>query len=423
MKRGHGEGVMFGDHYRVSARWVLTQLGGVAVAAVVALAAMPAVPVHAAEPIRIGEINSYSRLPAFTEPYRKGWQMAVEEVNARGGVLGRPLEVISKDDAGKPGDAVTAANELVRSDQVDLLMGTFFSHIGLAVADYAKQRKVFFLAAEPLTDAMIWEKGNAYTFRLRPSVSMQAWMLAEEAAKLPAKRWATVAPNYEYGTSAVAAFKDALSGLRPDVVWVDAQWPTMGSIDAAATVQALAQAKPEAIYNVTFGPDLTKFVREGSVRGLFKDKAVVSLLTGEPEYLDPLGAETPEGWIVSGYPWSQIHTPVHDAFLAAYQKRYGDYPRVGSVVGYSALMSVVAIVEKAGSTDTDALIAAAQGVSVQTPFGVVSYRAADHQSTLGAFIGKTALRDGKGVMVDFTYKDGAAYLPPESEAAKRRLPQ
>jgi branched-chain amino acid transport system substrate-binding protein len=346
--------------------------------------------------------------------------MAVEEVNAKGGVLGRPLEVISKDDAGKPGDAVTAANELVRRDEVDLLMGTFFSHIGLAVADYAKQRKVFFLAAEPLTDAMIWEKGNAYTFRLRPSVSMQARMLAEEAAKLPAKRWATVAPNYEYGTSAVAAFKDALTGLRPDIEWVDEQWPTQGSIDAAATVQALAQAQPDAIYNVTFGPDLTKFVREGSVRGLFQGRTVVSLLTGEPEYLDPLGAETPEGWIVSGYPWSQIDSPAHNAFLKAYQARYNDYPRVGSLVGYSALMSVAAIIEKAGSTDTDAMIAAAEGIAVETPFGPITYRAADHQSTLGAFIGKTALRDGKGVMVDFSYRNGADYLPPEDEAAKRR---
>ncbi len=414
---------MFADLFKTSAQRVFCAVGGVVAAAVVGISTFVGGSAQAAEPIRIGEINSYSRLPAFTEPYRKGWQMAVEDVNAGGGVLGRPLEVISKDDAGKPGDAVTAANELVRGEGVDLLMGTFFSHIGLAVADYAKQRKVFFLAAEPLTDAMIWEKGNAYTFRLRPSVSMQARMLAEEAAKLPATRWATVAPNYEYGTSAVAAFKDALNALRHDVVWVDEQWPAMGAIDAAATVQALAQAKPDAIYNVTFGPDLTKFVREGSVRGLFKDLSVVSLLTGEPEYLDPLGSETPQGWIVSGYPWGQINTPAHDDFLAAYQQRYGDYPRVGSVVGYSALMSVVAILQKAGSTDTDALIAAAQGVAVETPFGPITYRASDHQSTLGAFIGKTALRDGKGVMVDFVYKDGAAYLPPEDEAAKRRPAQ
>lgn len=390
-------------------------------AAAVTLSALWGTPqAGAAEPIRIGEVNSYSRLPAFTEPYRKGLLLAQDQINTNGGVLGRPLEVITRDDGGKPGDAITAANELLSRDQVSLLMGTFFSHVGLAVADFAQQKKVLFLAAEPLTDALIWSQGNDYTFRLRPSVSMQAKMLAEQAAKLPAKRWATVAPNYEYGTSAVAAFKDALTALRPDIEWVGEQWPAQGNIDAAATVQALALVKPEALYNVTFGPDLTKFVREGSVRGLFDDLPVVSLLTGEPEYLDPLGAETPEGWIVTGYPWSQITTPEHQAFLKAYQAKYNDYPRVGSVVGYSAMMSAAAILKKAGSTDTAALIAAAKGIDVATPFGPITFRAADHQSTLGAFVGKTAQKDGAGVMVDFSYRNGADYLPPPDKAAALR---
>ncbi len=370
--------------------------------------------------IKIGEINSYSTLPAFTEPYRKGWQLAVEEINAAGGLLGKKLAVVSKDDAGKPADAVTAANELVASDNVVMLTGTFFSHIGLAVSDYAKQKKIFFLAAEPLTDAITWEKGNAYTFRLRPSNYMQAAMLAEEAAKLPAKRWATIAPNYEYGQSAVAVFKKLLSEKRPDIEWVAEQWPPQGRIDAGAVVQAIAAAKPEAILNVTFGPDLTKLVREGNTRGLFKDRSVVSFLTGEPEYLDPLKEETPEGWIVTGYPWYSIKSPEHDAFLKAYQDRFKDYPRLGSIVGYSTIKAAAAIIAKAGSTDTDKLIAAAEGISVITPFGQIVFRKGDHQSTLGAFVGKTTVKDGQGRMVDFVYRDGAAYLPSEADAAKLR---
>ncbi|MFH1558838.1 MAG: ABC transporter substrate-binding protein [Pseudomonadota bacterium] len=373
--------------------------------------------------IKIGEINSYSTLPAFTEPYRKGWQLAVEEVNAAGGLLGRKLVVISKDDAGKPADAVTAANELVSSDQVAMLAGTFFSHIGLAVADYAKQKKVFFLAAEPLTDAITWDKGNAYTFRLRPSNYMQAAMLAEEAAKLPARRWATIAPNYEYGQSAVAVFKKLLSAKRPDVEWVAEQWPPQGKIDAGPVVQAIAAAKPDAILNVTFGPDLAKLVREGNVRGLFKDRVVVSFLTGEPEYLDPLKDEAPEGWIVTGYPWYAIKSPEHDAFLKAYRAKFNDYPRLGSVVGYSTIKAAAAIIAKAGSTDTDKLIAAAEGISLVSPFGPIVFRKGDHQSTLGAFVGKTAVQDGQGRMVDFVYRDGAAYLPSEDEAAKLRPAQ
>src|SRR6202049_2573128 len=369
--------------------------------------------------IKIGEINSYSALPAFTEPYRKGWQLAVEEINAGGGVLGKQLLVISKDDGGKPADAVTAANELVSKDEAVLLAVPFFPHIGLAVSDFAKQKKVFFLAAEPLTDAVTWSQGHRYVFRLRPSNYVQAAMLAEEAAKLPAKKWATVAPNYEYGQSAVAVFKKLLSAKRPDIEWVDEQWPPQGKIDAGAVVQALASKSPEAILNVTFGADLVKFVREGNTRGLFKDRAVVSFLTGEPEYLDPLKEETPEGWIVTGYPWYSIKTAEHDAFLKAYQAKYNDYPRLGSIVGYETIKAAAAILAKANSDDPEELIRATEGRSVGSPFGEITFRKIDHQSTLGAFTGKTALKDGKGIMVDSVYRKGSDYLPRDGEVEKR----
>jgi branched-chain amino acid transport system substrate-binding protein len=373
-----------------------------------------------AEDIKIGEINSYSALPAFTEPYRKGWQLAVEEINAKGGVDGKTLVVISKDDAGKPADAITAANELLSQDGVALLAGTFFSNIGLAVSDFAAQKKVFFLAGEPLTDAITWSKGNHYTFRLRPSNYMQASMLAEGAAKLPAKRWATIAPNYEYGQSAVAVFKQLLSAKRPDIQWVGEQWPPQGKIDAGAVIEAIDATKPEAIFNVTFGGDLVKLVREGNTRGFFQGKSVVSLLTGEPEYLDPLKAEAPVGWLVTGYPWYSIDTPEHNAFLKAYQAKYNDYPRLGSVVGYTLIKSLAAILAKAGSTDTEKLVSAAEGIPVDTVFGPIHFRAIDHQSTLGAFVGKTALKDDKGVMVDAVYRDGANYLPGDAEVTKLR---
>jgi branched-chain amino acid transport system substrate-binding protein len=370
--------------------------------------------------IKIGEINSYSLLPAFTEPYRKGWQLAVEEVNAAGGINGKKLVVISKDDSGKPADAQTAANELVSNENVVMLTGTFLSNIGLAVSDFAKQKKVFFLAAEPLTDAITWSKGNRYTFRLRPSNYMQAAMLVDEAAKLPAKRWATIAPNYEYGQSAVGIFKKLLSAKRPDIQWVDEQWPPQGKIDAGPIVQALANSNPEAILNVTFGADLVKFVREGNTRGLFKDRSVVSFLTGEPEYLDPLKEETPSGWIVTGYPWYSIKTPEHDAFLKAYQGKFNDYPRLGSIVGYQTIKAAAAILTKANSTDPEKMIAAAEGLSMSSPFGQITFRKIDHQSTLGAYVGKTALKDGKGVMVDSVYRKGEDFLPSDAEVEKLR---
>ncbi|HEY6353693.1 MAG TPA: ABC transporter substrate-binding protein, partial [Burkholderiaceae bacterium] len=236
--------------------------------------------------IKIGEVNSYKVQPAFLEPYKKGMELAVEEINAAGGVNGKKLQLITRDDNGSPGDAVRAAEELISREQVDVLAGGFLSNIGLALADFAKQRKFFYLASEPLTDKIVWGNGNKYTFRLRPSTYMQSAMLAPEAAKMKKKRWAVVYPNYEYGQSAVSTFKALLKAAQPDVEFVAEQAPPLGKLDAGSVVQALADAKPDAIFNVLFGADLSKFVREGNTRGLFQGREVVSMLTGEPEYLD-----------------------------------------------------------------------------------------------------------------------------------------
>ena len=392
-----------------------------AAAAAVGLAALGgAAPAWAQGSVKIGEMNSYKNFPAFLEPYKKGWELAVEEINAAGGVLGRKLEVVSRDDNGTPGDAVRVAEELLTRENVAFLVGTFPSHVGLAVADFAKQRKVLFIAAEPLTDKIVWNSGNKYTFRLRPSTYMQTAMLVPEAAKLKKKRWAIVYPNYEYGQSATAAFKKLLAGQQEGVEFVAEQAPPLGKIDAGAVVQALADSKPDAIFSSLFGPDLQKFVREGNLRGLFKDRPVFNLLAGEPEYLDPLKEETPPGWYVTGYPWAAIDTAEHKKFLAAYQKKWNDYPRLGSIVGYATIVSAATAIKAAGAVDTEKLVAAMKGLQVETPIGKITYRALDHQSTMGAYVGRLALKDGKGVMVDWAFADGARYLPSDDEVKKMR---
>ena len=378
-----------------------------------AMAAPSLVRAQGSGTIKIGEINSYTAQPAFLKPYRQGWELAQDQVNAAGGVLGRKLETIFRDDAGKPEDAVRHAGDLINAEKDDLLSGGFLSNVGLAIADFAAQNKRLYAASEPLSDALVWSKGNRYTFRLRPSTYMQAAMLVEEAAKLPAKKWAIVAPNYEYGQSAVKWFKELLKKARPDVEFVAEQFPALGRIDAGATVQALEAAKPEAIFNVTFAADLTNLVRQGNTRGLFEGRAVVSMLTGEPEYLDPLGAETPEGWIVTGYPHADLQTPEHVKFRDAYKAKYNDYPRLGSVVGFDTMNSIAAALAKAGTTDNEKLIDAMKGLKFPSAFGTAEYRAVDHQSTLGAFVGKTAVRNGKGTMIDWSYRDGAKYLPSD----------
>lgn len=374
----------------------------------------------AADSIKIGEINHYKRMAAFAGPYKKGIELGLAEINGAGGVLGQPLEFIYRDDQGKPGEAVKIAEELVSRDGVAMITGTILSNVGLAISSFAAEKEVVYLASEPLADGLVWESGNDYTFRLRASTYMQAAMLAEAAAKTDAVKYATIAPNYAYGKDAVAAFKKALTALKPDVEFVTEQWPGVFKIDAGAEVQALERAKPDAIYNVTFGGDLAKFVREGTTRGLFEGRNVYGLLTGEPEYLEPLADEAPEGWTVTGYPWYDFVDGPNKVFVDAYTEMFEESPKIGSLVGYMTAQSIAAAITRAGSTDTESIRTAFIGLEVDTPVGAITYREQDHQSTMGAFVGTTTVSDGKGKMVDWSYKDGASYLPSDEEVAKLR---
>ncbi|MCX5464539.1 ABC transporter substrate-binding protein [Alcaligenes parafaecalis] len=371
--------------------------------------------------IKIGELNSYKSQPAFLGPYRNGMELAVEQINQAGGIHGKQLQLIIKDDNSNPGDAVRAAEELISRDKVDVLTGTFLSNIGLAITDFAKHKKVFFLASEPLTDKIVWADGNRYTFRLRNSTYMQVAMLVPEAVKLNKKRWAIVYPNYEYGQSAVATFKTLMKEAQPDIEFVAEQATPLGKVDAGAVVQALSEAKPDAVFNVLFASDLARLVRAGNQRQFFGPAMpVVSMLTGEPEYLDPLGEETPEGWIVTGYPWYAIDTPEHNAFLKAYQDKYKEHPRLGTIIGYSTIVSIAAGIEKAGSTDTEAMIKAFRGLDVVTPFGPITYRTQDQQSTQGAYVGVLAKQDGKGIMTNIRYADGKDVQPTDEQVSQWR---
>ncbi|MFO1199132.1 MAG: ABC transporter substrate-binding protein [Burkholderiaceae bacterium] len=390
-----------------------------AFAALVATAAAPSV----AQEYKIGDVNSYKSQPQHLEHYRRGMQLALDEINGAGGVNGRKLAVVTRDDNGNPGEAVRAAEELVSREKVDALSGSFLSSVALALNDFSRQKKVFFLATMSLSDRMIWQEGQRYGFRLRAGTYTQTAMLAAEAAKLKKKRWALVYPNYEFGQSAAATFKQMLKAVQPDVEFVAEQAPALGKIDAGSVVQALDDAKPDAIFNVLFSADLIKFVRAGNTRGLFEKRSVLSLVTGEPENLDPLKEDTPQGWIVTGYPWQSVRTPEHDAFFKAYQARFGDYPRISSIMGYNTVRSIAEGLRKAGSSDQDKLVAAFKGLRVATPWGPITYRPEDNQSTLGSFIGVTRLVDGKGVMTEGRYADGLEYQPPLADVLKLRKPE
>ena len=287
-----------------------------------ALALTPAAQARTEPPIRIGEINSYKAIPAFLGPYKKGWQLALEQVNAEGGVLGRKLEVISRDDNGNPGDSVRAAQELL-AREVELLFGGFLSNTGLALTDFAKQQQVFFLAAEPLTDKITWQEGNRYTYRLRPSTWMHVAALAQGAG--PAQALGHRLPH-EYGQSAVATFKAMMKSFQSDVEFVAEQAVPLGKVDAGAVVQALADAKPDAIFNVLFAADLTRFVREGT-RAACSRTCRWCRCCPASRIPGTAGRRRAHGWIVTGYPWYAIDTPANKNFVEAYRSATTRRPR------------------------------------------------------------------------------------------------
>lgn len=309
---------------------------------------------------------------------------------------------------------------MVTRNNVSLLVGGFVSPVAFALSDFAKQNKVVFICSQAASDALTMQQGNRYTFRLRSNTYMIVKTLTDVAAKLGKKRWAIVAPNYEYGHAAAENFKKMMSAQIPDFEVVAEQFPALGKIEAGPTVAAIQRAKPEGIFNVLFGADLVKFVREGQPRGLFDGTIVLGYETGQPEWVDIMKEEAPEGWIVNGYPWYSIDFPAHKRFVADYQSKYNDYPRHGSFIGYVTGILVGEALRRTKDTSADSLIAALEGLNIETPIGPMTMRASDHQLTYGTFVGKLAIENGKGVMKDWTFRDGGEVMYSEADVKKMR---
>ena len=386
-----------------------------------ALALTPAAQAKDKEPpIRIGEINSYKAIPAFLGPYKKGWQLALEQVNAEGGVLGRKLEVISRDDNGNPGDSVRAAQELLAREKVELLFGGFLSNTGLALTDFAKQQQVFFLAAEPLTDKITWQEGNRYTYRLRPSTWMHVAALAQALALR--KRWAIVY-NYEYGQSAVATFKAMMKSFQSDVEFVAEQAVPLGKVDAGAVVQALADAKPDAIFNVLFAADLTRFVRAKVHARPVREHAGGVGAVRRARIPGTAGRRRAHGMDRHRLPLvchrhareQELRRGLPQALQRDAQGRLGGGLRLAHVHRPGP--------EGRRRGRHRELVDAFAGLKVDTPYGQIQYRKIDHQSTMGVYVGVTAVEDGKGIMKDFAYMDGARLQPPDEQVRKMRPAQ
>lgn len=396
---------------------VLSRRHALAAAASAALASPAIVRAQgspATTPVRIGEISDYTTEPGVAVPYRKGWELALSHINTLGGLNGRPVEFVSRDDGGDPARAVQHATDLVHNQGVVLLAGGSGSAGGLALSQYALQNRVTYIAGLPLTDQLVWGRGNPYTYHVRPSAFMVAAMLVEAVFPTPARRWVSVIPATDDGRAVEQWFRKLLTARQPGTSFADAIIAP-SPIDAAGLRGRIAQTETDAVFCALTGPDLLALVRQGGTDSVFGTRLVAALGAGDPETLIPMGASAPAGWFVTGYPANLSDEPFNKQFALDYLQQYQQPPTMGAAIGAALATACVSGILKAGSTEGAALAAGFAGAGFVTPFGICSFRAVDHQSTMGGYVGRLAVIGGQGVMTAWRYIDGAALMPPDAE--------
>lgn len=353
-------------------------------------------PAHGDESsIKIGEMMSYTGAPEFSYPFRNGWQMALDDFNAQGGVNGRKVEVISRDDQADTAKAVLIAQDLVMRDHVVMLMGAGLDHVGLAVSDFAKQNKIPFIKQWGGACDLIGHDKNPYWFITMECIDVYARIFAQEAAKKPFKRWAIIAPNYQYGRTISAAFKKELMKLKPDVEFVDERYPNLGKINAQEEVLALKRAKPEAVFNQLFTSDLPQYIRAAKKLGFFDNIFVIGDLVGTPLAIRELGADYPDGWFsvgVASQPDFDAAKTFHDRYVA----RYSTEPDGVSYDGYKIMQFSIEALRKAKNLDGDSIAEALRGLQVESPIGLLTMRPEEQQIYNNYWLGYTHNNDGKG---------------------------
>ena len=331
--------------------------------------------------------------------------------------MGRPVEVISRDYGDTPQQGILVAQELIEREHVDVLAGTILANITNAIANYTGNKKFPMVS---LWNTMPASEGkqNDYMFSVM-STESQAMAAADFAAKLKAKKWATIAPNFAYGRLSVQLFKDRLKKLRPDVEFVGEHWPTVSKIDALSEVSVLAHSEPDAIFSSLFSSDLSGFVRAGNRRNLFDGKTIVALEAGQKAYTRVIGKELKGTWYAAGDPSENAKDPA-STFFADYRKQFGSDPEMYTNAGYLVYQFIFAAIEKAGSTDPDKIAKALEQVEVNTPMGPLHMNPQNHRSNFGIWLGRLQPTSDGADLVDWEYKDASQYLE-DSNTAKTTL--
>jgi branched-chain amino acid transport system substrate-binding protein len=379
------------------------------------------------KPIRIGEINSYSGLATvYTFPYKEGLLMAVKEINDGGGVLGRPIEFVFRDDKLKPDEAVKAARELVGQEKVDFLAGCISSAVGLAISAYAKESRTLYFATHCQTSRLTWDDGHPYVAHTTNNVDQYVRALARKASTTPYKKWAHISPDYEYGHNVWDEFIAYLGKLKPDVQVVQQNWPKLGETDHSAYVTALLQSGADAFLSSVWGAQEIAFVKQARPFGLFEKIHYYSASVGNPDELDPLGKEAPIGAVSPGFAWydpgMQKHHPKLLEWVKKYEARTKKEPTLGASWGYASAYIIAESIKRAKSADTDKVIAALdEGYDMDFPWGKVIMRGCDHQALPPQWVGVVKMNaQGKPVLGEVEEVQGKDIVKSCAEVMKLR---
>ena len=353
---------------------------------------------EAQKPIKVGVPLPLSGPPAlFGDPASKGAMMFVEELNAKGGVLGRKVELIVRDSKADANEAVRVAREMILKDNVDFLVGTLTSAEGPAVSVVAKENKIVFIAPIPKTDQLTAaDKLHPYVFRIAANTTMEGRSAAEIVAKWPVTKVATIAFDYAYGQDVTKAFVEHIKKIKPSVQIVDQQWPKLGEQDYNPFINAQMAKKPEAIVSSIWGGFFVTYAKQGKALGMFDAVKYNFIGLGEaatPETTKSMGADYPVGIWGNSYDafyWGE--TQAHRDYTQRLSKYLKDeYPSSWAIQGYTGMQFLVEAIKKAGSTDSDKVAKALLGLTIDTPIGKQTIREKDHQANRGQLYGKTVI--------------------------------